>query len=170
MISRQIRLSNTHQLSLETLIKKKEAMPRCFLAKKSTANASTHWEDNNNNTNGNDSIVNPNRSTVGSISAAKAVLSIQEPICPPPAHQASILASSASKAAALAAAAASVSKQVEHDNKSWPSVANSDHRKTAARPPRRKKTSLSPRPPLNLSLAERRPVDLTIVRSHGKWH
>ena len=85
-------------------------MPRCFLAKKS-ASINGHWlgpEDvTNNNHHENVAATSTmlagthgssvsHRSTIGSISAAKAVLSIQEPICPPPAHQASIMASAGS--------------------------------------------------------------------------
>ena len=85
-------------------------MPRCFLAKKS-ASINGHWlgpEDvTNNNHHENVAATSTmlagthgssvsHRSTIGSISAAKAVLSIQEPICPPPAHQAYIMASAGS--------------------------------------------------------------------------
>ena len=133
-------------------------MPRCFLAKKS-ATSNTHWnsEDSNNNHEDNDTNTNPDaatphRSTIGSITAAKAVLSIQQPICPPPAHQASMLAAST-----ITKAMAGL-KPVEQNNNnniatqtSWTTGSDSG-RKTAARPPRRKKNHH--RPPLNLVMPE----------------
>ena len=79
-------------------------MPRCFLAKKSASTNGQHWgpEDVTNNNHHEDeaatsmlagreaagcAVTVSHRSTIGSISAAKAVLSIQEPMYPPPAHQ-----------------------------------------------------------------------------------
>ena len=154
-------------------------MPRCFLAKKSLT-SNTHWsEDTNNNHEDNESTTAAaaataestasHRSTIGSISAAKAVLSIQQPICPPPAHQASILAASTiTKAMAgfkpSPPPSTPPTTMLEQNNNtnnnnmatqtSWTtssSAAELSRVKTAARPPRRKK---SQRPPLNLVMPE----------------
>uniref|UniRef100_A0A0K2SVI4 C2H2-type domain-containing protein n=1 Tax=Lepeophtheirus salmonis TaxID=72036 RepID=A0A0K2SVI4_LEPSM len=55
-------------------------MPRCFLAK-SKKNIHTRWEENNEeNLNHHHQLHNTHRSTIGSISAAVAVRSIQEPL------------------------------------------------------------------------------------------
>ncbi|QQP55318.1 Uncharacterized protein FKW44_008461, partial [Caligus rogercresseyi] len=54
-------------------------MPRCFLAK-SKKNMHNRWEENNNSNVENLHLSNNHRSTVGSISAAVAVRSIQEPL------------------------------------------------------------------------------------------
>ena len=148
-------------------------MPRCFLAKKSNntpSNAALQWpqptpalqqptaaatiEEDTNNNKGREDADPVHRSTVGSISAAKAVLSIQEPICPPPAHQASIMASSSvAKAAAMAMA---MKKEPNNNNRSTQTLPwiSSEPRtvKAGARPPRRKKPIQ--RLPLNLTMGD----------------
>ena len=170
-------------------------MPRCFLAKKSASNSNTgllglrdfqsstlairEQQDTNNNhhdesesdSHAGQPASTQHRSTVGSISAAKAVLSIQEPICPPPAHQASILATSSVMKAAMAATHNSKTLEPKNNTETgtqtlpWSS-------KAAARPPRRKKPLQ--RLPLNLTLESsnnktsaegHRPCGLTILRS-----
>ena len=176
-------------------------MPRCFLAKKSASNSNTgllglrdfqsstlairEQQDTNNNhhdesesdSHAGQPASTQHRSTVGSISAAKAVLSIQEPICPPPAHQASILATSSVMKAAMAATHNSKTLEPKNNTETgtqtlpWSS-------KAAARPPRRKKPLQ--RLPLNLTLEssnnktsvasgiaveDQRPLGLTILRS-----
>ena len=171
-------------------------MPRCFLAKKSASNSNglaaslqafrsstaiREQQDTNNNEENNSEaeLAGPqpastqHRSTVGSISAAKAVLSIQEPICPPPAHQASILATSSVMKAAMAATHNSKTLEPKNNTETgtqtlpWSS-------KAAARPPRRKKPLQ--RLPLNLTLENpkvsedhTRPLGLTILRTSGKF-
>jgi hypothetical protein len=125
------------------------------LAKKS-ATSNANWEDVSNNNN--DESVAQHRSTIGSISAAKAVLSIQQPIGPPPAHQSSLLAASR-----LSPVNSSTAKLVEQNNNrgtqtsAWNPVnhpANPaavgggiNSKSTVTRPPRRKKIR-----PLNFSL------------------
>ena len=169
-------------------------MPRCFLAKKSASNSNglaaslqafrsstirEQQDTNNNEENNSEAEAGPqpastqHRSTVGSISAAKAVLSIQEPICPPPAHQASILATSSVMKAAMAATHNSKTLEPKNNTETgtqtlpWSS-------KAAARPPRRKKPLQ--RLPLNLTLENpkisedhTRPLGLTILRTSGKF-
>lgn len=138
-------------------------MPRCFLAKKSASTNGLHWgpEDvtNNNNSENAGSLNRP--STIGSISAAKAVLSIQEPICPPPAHQASILASSAS---AVKAAMVNLKEPNNNHNRGTqtpPWISSNQNNSPAAkvisthvnsRPPRRKRPTQ--RLPLNLTMGD----------------
>lgn len=152
------------------------AMPRCFLAKKSTSvNNGLHWgpEDVTNNNHHHDEQQQQESlahrpSTIGSISAAKAVLSIQEPICPPPAHQASILASSASASAVVKAAA--FLKEPNNNNRAthWPRASTEQQPlrpliMTSSRPPRRKKPAQ--RQPLNLTLGEGKELGL----KNGEW-
>ena len=142
-------------------------MPRCFLAKKSANNnvpvhrgPTALSEDTTVTTEDPEDLVQLHR--IGSISAAKAVLSIQEPICPPPAHQASILASASS----AVKAALNLKEQNNNDRGTqtvpcWPEAGQRPATvpliKTA-RPPRRKKPAQ--RLPLNLTLSE--PEDYSV--------
>ena len=141
-------------------------MPRCFLAKKSASNGLTNgtWDqqDTNNNRQDNEELAASHRSTVGSISAAKAVLSIQEPICPPPAHQASILATSSVMKAAMAATHNSKTLEPKTPVQGTPTLAWSS--KAAARPPRRKKPLQ--RLPLNLTLDSNKEDSMGLTLLH----
>ena len=161
-------------------------MPRCFLAKKSASNNGQHWgpEDVTNNNNLHEDEASPaamlagsaatvsHRSTIGSISAAKAVLSIQEPICPPPAHQASILASSAS---AVKAATMVLNLKEPNNNRGtqtlpWPEASKrpqpstlppSSTSVTVASGITSTSTATSSRPPRRKRPAQKLPLNLT---------
>ncbi len=139
-------------------------MPRCFLAKKSTNSSDddAKWDEDvsNNNRNNNSEVAeahglnNVHMSTVGSITAAKAVLSIQQPLPATP---------TPTPAASVASSATSITKlpmnnmnnNVENNNNrgtqtmaSWPEKSTSPKSTTISRPPRRKKQR-----PVNLSVA-----------------
>ncbi len=142
-------------------------MPRCFLAKKSTNSSDddAKWDEDvsNNNRNNNSEVAeahglnNVHMSTVGSITAAKAVLSIQQPLpaTPTPTPPASVASVASSATSITKLPMNNLNNNVENNNNrgtqtmaSWPEKSTSPKSTTISRPPRRKKQR-----PVNLSVA-----------------